>query len=316
MRLSLFAFPLVLLAMSGCAAPNEALVASSSPPPAGRIFATATRAEITPGALARALGDADVAILGEIHDNPDHHAAQAWLVGEIRPAALAFEMIPATMEATLADLRRADATRDGIAAALDWRARGWPDFALYAPIMEAVPDAAITGGEVARDDLRTAMRDGAAMAGASLGEGSARFGLGIAPTASERATMAAEQMAAHCDALPRNVAVRMIEAQRLRDAALADAVLRALGSGRPVALITGNGHARVDRGAPLYLRRAAPGLDVASLGLVEAAEEADGWHAAAFAGGGPPLDDYVWVTAPRPREDPCAAFLRARGKGG
>ncbi len=312
MRLSLLAVPLVLMTLSGCAARNENPVAALSPPPAGRIFATATGAEMTSAALAQALGDADVAILGEIHDNPDHHAAQAWLVREIRPAALAFEMIPATMEPGLAELRQADASHDRIAAALDWRARGWPDFALYAPIMEAAPEAAITGGEVARDDLGAAMRDGAAVAAASLGERAARYGLATAPSPSERAAMTAEQMAAHCGAIPRDVATRMTEAQRLRDAALADAALRALNAGRPVAVITGNGHARIDRGAPLYLRRADPSLAVASLGLIEVA--GDDWQAGAFAEGRP-LYDYVWVTTAWPREDPCAAFLQARRKG-
>lgn len=311
MRLSLLAFPLVLLTLPGCAAQNGTPVGALSPPPAGRIFATATGAGMTPAALARALGEADVAILGEVHDNPDHHAAQAWLVSEIRPAALAFEMIPAAMESTLADLRQVDASRDSIAAALDWSARGWPDFALYAPIMEAAPAAAITGGEVARGDLGTAMRDGATVAAVSLGERAARYGLATAPSPSERAAMTAEQMTAHCGAIPRDVAVRMTEAQRLRDAALADAALRALNAGRPVAVITGNGHARVDRGAPLYLRRADPGLAVASLGLIEVA--GDDWRAIAFADGGA-LYDYVWVTTPRSRDDPCAAFLRARGQ--
>jgi hypothetical protein len=51
-----------------------------------------------------------------------------------------------------------------------------------------------------------------------------------------------------------------VEAQRLRDAALAEAALAALEAhGAPVAIITGNGHARRDWGVPAVLAVAAPG---------------------------------------------------------
>lgn len=36
---------------------------------------------------------ADVVFLGELHDNPGHHARQAAYVAEIAPTALVFEML-------------------------------------------------------------------------------------------------------------------------------------------------------------------------------------------------------------------------------
>jgi uncharacterized iron-regulated protein len=89
----------------------------------------------------------------------------------------------------------------------------------------------------------------------------------------------------------------MVEAQRLRDAALAQAVLEALlETGGPVAVITGSGHARIDLGVPSVLRRAEPELAVIAVGQIEAPAE--------------PVQPYdLWiVTAPAPREDPCAVF--------
>ena len=90
----------------------------------------------------------------------------------------------------------------------------------------------------------------------------------------------------------------MVEAQRLRDATLAEAVLaeRAAVPGRPVVLITGNGHARRDRGVPALLARAAVGLEVLTIGQLESAPEA------------PPPFDLWLVTAPAERSDPCDTF--------
>jgi uncharacterized iron-regulated protein len=106
-------------------------------------------------------------------------------------------------------------------------------------------------------------------------------------------------MAAHCDTLPASMLPGMVEAQRLRDAALARAARRALAeTGGPVAVITGNGHARRDRGVPALLARAAPGLSVVSIGQLKAPPSS----AAPF--------DFWLVTEPADRGDPCAAFER------
>jgi len=107
----------------------------------------------------------------------------------------------------------------------------------------------------------------------------------------------AGQMTAHCDALPEDMASGMVEAQRLRDAALARAIVAAMAEGGgPVVVITGNGHARVDWGVPRMLGRALPGASVVSIGQFETAAPED-----------PPFDYWI-VTATVPRDDPCAAF--------
>jgi hypothetical protein len=74
------------------------------------------------------------------------------------------------------------------------------------------------------------------------------------------------------------------------------------GGGRAV-LITGNGHARTDRGAPAYLRLVAPEVDVLSVGMIELRPGAD----PAAAARGRPFD-YVWFSTPTERPDPCAGF--------
>ena len=63
---------------------------------------------VGPEALA-ALPPTDVVVLGEVHDNPAHHAHQAQAVASIRPAAIVFEMLTPEQAARAAGVDRSDA---------------------------------------------------------------------------------------------------------------------------------------------------------------------------------------------------------------
>ena len=220
------------------------------------------------------------------------------------------------MEDALAKLRAEDAPDSLLAHALQWEERGWPDFAMYAPIFSAAPEAAVTGAEIGMESLAVAMRgDPGGAAERSIGAAAALYGLDdpVAPEVAD--AMAREMVAAHCDAIDVDTARSMIGAQRLRDAALADAALRAraYGDGGPVVVITGNGHARRDRGAPAYLAAARPDLSIASVGVIEVRDGVEDWAEYVAEEGAGPLFDYLWFTARAEREDPCEAFLRDHG---
>lgn len=231
-------------------------------------------------------------ILGEVHDNPAHHVFQAEAIDALSPAAVVFEMFGPDGVAALRGVDLDDA--EAVSAALDWDKSGWPDFSIYAPVFAAVGVAAIYGGAVPRDDVRRAIGEGAAVV---LGEDAAMLGLDRRLDDDELSLRKDGQMEAHCDALPVEMLGGMVEAQRLRDAGLARAILDALQeTGGPVAVITGNGHARTDWGIPVYLRVARPELEVVSIGQLEAQPEDI-----------PPFDHWR-ITAPAAREDPCAAF--------
>lgn len=241
-------------------------------------------------------GDAQVVILGEVHDNPAHHLNQAEAVAAILPSAIVFEMLSPAQADIVNGMARDDAA--ALAEALDWKHSGWPEFALYHPIFIAAADARIYGAAVARDALMDAISSSAAEV---FGEEASRFGLGPL-AADEQAEREALQMQAHCDALPEEMLGGMVEAQRLRDARFSEATLTALEeTGGPVVVITGNGHARQDWGMPAYLAAAAPHVEVVSLGQFEAPFDE------------PPetVPHDVWlVTAPAEREDPCLVFQK------
>jgi len=252
--------------------------------------APAGAAEVGPDAL-DALR-ADIVVLGEVHDNPGHHLNQARAVAALSPAALVFEMLTPEQAARATAAARADA--DTLGAALGWAEAGWPDFAMYWPIFAAAPDAEIRGAAVPRGEARRVFE---APLAEVFGAGAARYGLDRPLPEAQQAMREAEQMSAHCDALPEEMLPGMVAAQRLRDAVLADAALSALGeTGGPVAVITGSGHARTDFGVPAKLALAAPEITVLSLGQLERPAGAD-----------QPFDLWI-VTDPTPREDPCAAF--------
>lgn len=235
---------------------------------------------------------AHIVILGEVHDNPGHHRRQADVLGQLAPSALVFEMISAEDAARITpDLAR-DPTALG--QVLDWSNSGWPDFALYAPLFALGADVPIYGAHLDRDAVRAAFGQGAA---AAFGPGAAQFGLDVALPDDAQTAREAEQQAAHCDALPETILPAFVEAQRLRDAALAAAALAAWRAhGGPVAVITGNGHARRDWGVPALLRIAAPDAMVFALGQFEAPPAGD-----------VPFD--LWALSdPVDRPDPCAAF--------
>jgi uncharacterized iron-regulated protein len=91
----------------------------------------------------------------------------------------------------------------------------------------------------------------------------------------------------------------MVEAQRARDALMAQRLASHAGGG---VLIAGIGHARKDRGVPLYLA----GDDLLSIDFVEveAGKDVPGDYLGGFATAA--SFDYLWFTPRNTRADPCA----------
>ncbi len=234
-----------------------------------------------------------VVFLGEIHDNPTHHRVQAAAVAALAPRAVVWEMLTAEQAAGLDASVIGDPVK--LEAATGWDSSGWPPLALYLPVFQAAAGAVHYGALVPRSAARAVMETGAATA---FGEDAARYGLSAPLPQAEQAVREADQMENHCNALPEKILPGMVDIQRLRDAVLARTILHALNeTGGPVAVITGNGHARADRGAPVYLHHAAPDVAIFSLGQSEAGQIAGDFDAVLD---GPATE----------RPDPCAAFSK------
>ncbi len=251
---------------------------------------TAAADELIPDDVLARMTEADVVILGEVHDNPRHHQVQTEAIEAIQPSAVVWEMV--TEEGAQRLAQTAASNPEELSRILRWAESGWPPLSMYYPVFQA-SNAPVYGAMVPRAAARAAMERGAATA---LGADAARYGLTVPLAPEDQAAREAEQQAAHCNAMPAEMLPQLVAIQRLRDAVLARAILRAMDeTGGPVAVITGNGHARKDQGIPTFLTRLRPGLKLFVLGQAE-----DGALTCEF--------DVVIDSPATEREDPCKAF--------
>ncbi len=282
-------------------------------PLAGRLWDVKRGTFVEEAELVRALSQARFVVLGERHDQPDHHRLQAKLVRALGQAgkkpALAFEMLDVSQQPKV-DAAPKDA--DALSLAVDWAKSGWPEWALYRPVFAAGLEAGmpVVAANLPRPQVRELVMRGPEALPAEL---RARLALDTPLPEDVEQAMREEQDQAHCGHLPKEMLGPMVQAQRARDAHLADRMLEGATDGGTV-LITGNGHARTDRGVPAHLARRAPGQPVLSVGLLEVSAEAQkpGDYAASYSASALPFD-YVWFTPAVPQEDPCAQLRQRKG---
>jgi uncharacterized iron-regulated protein len=280
-------------------------------PLVGKIWDQRGQRFVDEATLAASVSAAEFVILGEVHDNPDHHAVQARLVGAIgatRRPALAFEMLEEDDQPAVdSAMAREAGDPDAIARAVDWEHSGWYAFSMYRPIFAAGLAAKMP--IVAANLPRKVAKDVAFQGEAALPE-KVRAALQRAgPLAPETvASWRDEMKSSHCDApMPEEILDRLALAQRARDAQMALRMIGGASSG--AVLVTGNGHARVDRAVPDVLGREAPGRTVLAVGVLEVQEGLlePSRYAADLRAATLPYDLVVFTPATE-REDPCLAL--------
>lgn len=262
-------------------------------------------------ALDAAVRSSDFVLLGETHDNPDHHALQARLVrvaAQGRKPAIVFEMLDVGQQAAVDAAPR---TPDAIAEAVSWSHSGWPDFSFYRPVFDAALEAGlpIVAGNFTRAQMSAIVMEGAAKVPQDVSALLQRRGEPAAEVAeAERAEMRAE----HCGQLPEKLIGPMVLAQHARDAQLA---LRTAPGEQGGVLVAGSGHLRTDRGVPVYLGLLAPGRRMVSVAFLEVSPgmQSPQQYASAFRAPQIPFDFAVFTPAAR-REDPCKALERRMKK--
>lgn len=234
-------------------------------------------------ALAR-LQEAERIILGERHDNADHHALQQQLVAQLAASGwlkqLSLEMLHAGFQADLDRLQPAQVEQ--VEALLQWAERNprWPwDF--YGPI------------------IQTALQAGVRIQSANLERGAMMAlyqdpGAVVLPDSLMREPIERQLVDSHCGQLAGARLQGMLAIQSARDRVMAQA-LETQGS----LLLAGAFHARKDVGVPRYLKR--PGL--VSVGFIEWEE---GQALASLLAEEAPRYDLLWVTPAQARVDPCA----------
>jgi uncharacterized iron-regulated protein len=276
---------------------------------AGTIW-TSNIEEVTPAQLENALANARFVLLGEIHNNPDHHHLQAQLIDALvkkgRHPAIVFEMIPANLQSELdRHVQRGVVEAGELGKALRWRERGWPDWTMYQPIAETALAARlplVAGGLNA--DVQKAVAKGAP----SLLYDQTAQELGLAqplrPEIAEAESLEIKE--GHCNLLPAAALEPMIRVQRAMDASLAKAMASASASDGAV-LIAGAGHVRNDWAVSHLIRQKSPNAAVTSVAFIEVDPERT--TPAAYMKMVPGLDkpfDFIYLTPKADLADHCA----------
>lgn len=230
----------------------------------------------------RALLPADILLLGEQHDAPQHQAWERdtvqWLAERGQLAALVLEMAEAGRStAALAP----DASEAAVQKALYWNDASWP-WAAYGPVAMAAVRAGVPvlGGNLPRKALNRTTAD-------------ASLDTQVPASVLEQQTQAVRD--GHCGLLPAQMLPGMVRVQVGRDIRMARTAAAAHQPGKTVLLVAGWGHVQRTVGVPLYLSaHLVSKVAIAQAGKAPAAIKKEA--------------DWVQETAPLPPSDACASL--------
>ncbi len=269
---------------------------------AGRIWDSRRQQFATPEELFAGLREARFLLLGEKHDNADHHRLQLSvlesLIAAEALAGVAFEMIDASRAPKLEGVSdRAFASEEELRAWLEWD-DGWR-WEFYAPLLRASLDAALP--------LAAANIDERAIMDIYQGAGPV-LPAGIF----DRAAMdklRADIDESHCGLLPESQFPAMVRVQQTRDLAMANALRSLADDDGAALLVAGNYHARQDLGAPNFLLALDAGIsreEIVSLAFLEVEPDATAPASYLERFGGIAEHDYLWFTPATEEQDYCA----------
>ncbi len=312
---------LVAAALSGCTGAPQAPAGEQwvSPlhrdhPLAGRTWRPSDQRFVTEAAVNEAVRVADFVLIGEKHNNADHHRHQARLLRTLlrqgRRPAIVFEMLTEDQQAPLdAYLAGDPGDAAGLGEAVGWEQRGWPAWAMYRPIADAAlaRNAPLLAGGLNRKTTRAIASQGVDALGSDRVQ---MLQLDQPVGGAMRAAIRAEIHESHCRQLPERMLDPMVTVTLAKDAAMAEAMIRgrALPGADGAVLIAGTGHVRHDRGVAWHLRRLVPAARIVAIGLVEVVpDEFDPADYAAAFGGELPFD-FVWFAPRVDDDDPCEVF--------
>jgi uncharacterized iron-regulated protein len=283
---------LVAALLSACQASLPALPAWQSPeglqhPELGQIVELRTGAQLTPAQLLERLAVAPKVLVGERHDNPDHHALQLWLLRALaaqRPqGSLLLEMLTPDQQVKVDQVRAAIATGQApqdMLDALAWQP-GWA-WSLYGPLVQHAlrqPYPLLAANLERREIMQIYTQVPQLQGQASTAQ----------PV---REALLKQIRQSHCNLLPESQLPAMLAVQQQRDRRMAEALIAAP---EPSLLFAGAFHARRELGVPLHLQDLGAAKGVQVLILAEVGSQITAASA-----------DFVWYTPAQPEQDHCA----------
>lgn len=253
----------------------------------GRIVDLNSGQTLSPQQLLSRLVEAERLLVGEQHDNPDHHALQLWLSRELSKrraqGSVLMEMLNRDQQAKV-DHAQAVAREGQVMAdpfdALAWQP-GW-DWSLYGPLVlhQLRQPYPLLAANLDRAEIMQIYRQRPLLQGER------------SSAASVQERLLSDIRDSHCGLLPDSQLPAMLAVQQQRDRRMAEALLAAP---QPSLLLAGAFHVRKDLGVPLHLIDLGARNATVVLILAEVGRSVDASMA-----------DYVWYTAAQPEQDHCA----------
>ena len=277
---------LALLLLSACQH------VSTPPPVVGEIRDLRSGQTLTAEELIERLVRPSRLIVGEQHDNRDHHELQLWLLqslGQRRPqGSLLLEMLTPKQQPNVDQVRHAAAPSTDLPAALAWQ-DGW-DWNFYGPIIRfaLTQPYPLLAANLDDSEIRAVYRQPPALNGVRSN------------AASVKARLFEQISDSHCGLLPKSQMPAMLAVQQQRDRRMAE---RLLAAPTPALLLAGAWHARKDVGVPLHVLDLGASQAPTVLMLAEQGAEVT-----------VAMADYVWYTPATPAQDYCAQMRKQFGQ--
>lgn len=263
----------------------------------GKVWSRRANTWISEQALIASLKGANYLLIGEKHDNPDHHQIQSLLLGRLvtSRSVVTFEMLQ-QQQTSMFDISATSLSE--LKSQLQWNQlnRGWP-WEFYGPLVLRVLDggADVVGAGFDKQELMQIYRGNIPEQYRDL--------MALDYSESLQQTLTEDLEISHCHKLPKTQIQPMVIIQRLRDLAMAKAMKRDFGEdGEQSILIAGNFHVRRDVGVPLYLDSLDPQKRIVSLSIQEVPAEVELL----------PMEDentlydFIWFTPAIVEKDYCA----------
>lgn len=271
----------LVLLLSAC----QSVVAPVAQVPDGEIVDLRSGQVLSAQALVERLADEPRVIVGEQHDNPEHHQVQLWLLQALAEqraqGSLLLEMLTEDQQVAVDKVHGTPVQQwpQDLPQALAWQS-GW-DWSLYGPIVRYVlaQPYPLLAANLTKTQVRQVYRQPPVIEGPRS----------TAPAVSE--VLLTQIRQSHCGMLPESQLAPMLAIQQQRDRHMAE---RLLAAPAPSMLLAGAYHARLDIGVPLHVQDlGAPQPQV--LILAQKGDAVDAGSA-----------DYAWYTTARPTPDYCA----------
>lgn len=276
-------------------------------PLVGKIWDVNKQQYITKDQLLQKVLISDYVLLGETHDNIKHHQDHGWVISELNKKGLniaaALEMV--TKEQADAINSSENPTTDSVMDTLEAAKIGWEYKKYYRPVFDSIVNANIKiyPADLDKATMMKVVREGKENAPDEL-----KSLLKTNQLSDEvREALKKEIEGTHCGMINDEMTKAMMLGQQIRDAAMANNLFALKNPEvQAVVLISGSGHIRKDRGAPMYLSSKDKSASITSIAWLEVDEETTDPKIYATPWGRKILPfDYVVFTQAVDRPDPC-----------